>query len=51
MLINLTKLGFYTEAKKLSESLHGYLNIYKNYMVSSIKALDFYKNIFSRKKM
>ena len=50
MLINLTKLGFYTEAKKLSESLHGYLNIYKNYMVSSIKALDFYKNISAGKK-
>ncbi len=50
MLINLTKLGFYKEAKKLSESLHGYLNIYKNYMVSSIKALDFYKNISAGKK-
>ena len=50
MLINLTKLGFYEEAKKLSKSLHGYLNIYKNYMVSTIKALDFYENISKGKK-
>ena len=33
------------EAKKLSESLNGYLNIYKNHMMTSIRAIDFYNNI------
>ena len=44
MLINLTRLGMIKEAKKLSESLNGYLNIYKNYMMTSIRALDFFNN-------
>tara|TARA_B110000881_G_C18588267_1_gene526240 strand:+ start:1029 stop:2741 length:1713 start_codon:yes stop_codon:yes gene_type:complete len=42
MLLNLTRLGFEDEAKKLSSSLNGYLNNYKSYMTSSIKSLDFY---------
>ena len=29
MLINLIRLGMIDEAKKLSDSLNGYLNIYK----------------------
>ena len=29
MLINLVKLGMMEEAKNLSDSLNGYLNIYK----------------------
>ena len=29
MLINFVRLGMMDEAKKLSESLNGYLNIYK----------------------
>ena len=33
------------EAKDLFESLNGYLNIYKNHMVTALRALDFYKNI------
>ena len=33
------------EAKKLSESLNGYLNIYKNYMLTALKAIDYYENI------
>ena len=41
MLINLVKLGMMEEAKKLSESLNGYLNIYKNHMMTAIRALDF----------
>ena len=45
MLINLTKLGMMKEAKKLSESLNGYLNIYKNHMMSSLRAIDYYNNI------
>ncbi len=49
MLINLVKLGMMDEAKKLSESLNGYLNIYKNHMMTAIRALDFYNNINSGK--
>ncbi len=45
MLINLVKLGMMEEATKLSNSLNGYLNIYKNHMMTAIRALDFFKNI------
>ena len=45
MLINLSRLGHKEKAKELSESLNGYLNIYKNYMISSLKALDIFKEI------
>ena len=45
MLINLVRLGMMNEAKNLFESLNGYLNIYKNHMVTALRALDFYKNI------
>ena len=37
------------EAKKLSASLNGYLNIYKNHMMTAIRALDFFNNIISGK--
>ena len=49
MLINLVKLGMMEEAKKLSESLNGYLNIYKNHMMTAIRALDFFNKINSGK--
>ena len=49
MLINLIRLGMMNEAKKLSISLNGYLNIYKNHMMTSLKALDFFNNITSGK--
>ncbi len=45
MLINLTRLGMMDEAKKLSESLNGYLNIYQNHMMTSLRAIDFFNNI------
>ena len=45
MLINFVKLGMMEEAKKLSESLNGYLNIYKNHMMTSLRAIDFFNNI------
>jgi len=45
MLINLVKLGMMKEAKKLSYSLNGYLNIYKNHMMTAIRALDFFNNV------
>ena len=49
MLINFIKLGMMDEAKKLSDSLNGYLNIYKNNMMTAIRALDFFNNIKSGK--
>tara|TARA_B100001057_G_scaffold446593_1_gene485295 strand:- start:4254 stop:5993 length:1740 start_codon:yes stop_codon:yes gene_type:complete len=49
MLINLVKCGMMSEAKKLSDSLNGYLNIYKNHMMTAIRALDFFNNISSGK--
>ena len=45
MLINLIRLGMMEEAKKLSDSLNGYLNVYKNHMMTSIRALDYFNNI------
>ncbi len=45
MLINFSRLGFIDQADELSVSLNGYLNIYKNFMVSSLKALDFFNEI------
>ncbi len=49
MLINLVRLGMMDEAKKLSDSLNGYLNIYKNHMMTTIRALDFFNNVNSGK--
>ena len=49
MLINLVRLGMMDKAKKLSESLNGYLNIYKTHMMTAIRALDFYNNTRSGK--
>ncbi len=45
MLINLVKLGMMDEAKKISNSLNGYLNIYKNHMMTALRALDYFNNI------
>jgi len=49
MLINLTRLGLIKEAKKLANSLNGYLNIYKNHMMTTTRAIDFFNNINSGK--
>ncbi len=45
MLINLIRLGLMDESKNLADSLNGYLNIYKNHMMTAIRALDFFNNI------
>ena len=45
MLINLVRLGFTEETKKLADSLNGYLNVYKNHMMTAIRAIDFFNNI------
>ena len=49
MLMNFSRLGYNDQAKELSNSLNGYLNTYKNFMISSIKALDYFKEISSGK--
>ena len=49
MLINLIKLGLIDDAKKLANSLNGYLNVYKNHMMTAIRALDYFNNISSGK--
>ena len=45
MLVNFIRLGMMDEAKKLSYSLNGYLNIYKDHMMTSLKAIDYFNNI------
>ena len=50
MLINLIRLGMINEAKKLANSLNGYLNVHKNNMMTALRALDFFNNISSGKK-
>ena len=37
------------EAKNLEDSLNGYLNVYKNHMMTAIRALDYFNNISSGK--
>ena len=49
MLINLTRLGFKKESQELADSLNGYLNIYKSFMLSSVKAIDYFNAISSGK--
>ena len=43
MLLNFSRLGMKKEAKELSISLNGYLNIYKSLMVSSLKSIDYFE--------
>jgi len=49
MLLNFSRLGMKKEAKELSNSLNGYLNIYKSLMASSLKSIDYFKMIESNK--
>ena len=49
MLLNFSRLGMKKEAKELSNSLNGYLNIYKSIMASSLKGIDYYTMIESNK--
>ena len=49
MLLNFSRLKMRSEAKILSESLNGYLNIYKSLMVSALKSLDYFETMDSSK--
>ncbi len=49
MLLNFSRLGMKTEGRELSNSLNGYLNIYKSLMTSSLKSIDYFDMIESNK--
>jgi len=48
MLLNFSRLGMKDEAKELSNSLNGYLNIYKSLMASSLKSIDYFNMVESK---
>ena len=50
MLLNFSRLGMKKEGKELSDSLNGYLNVYKTLMTSSLKSIDYFNTISSGKK-
>jgi len=45
MLLNFSRLKMKNEAKELSNSLNGYLNVYKSLMASSIKSIDYFNTL------
>ena len=47
MLLNFSRLGMKNEARELSNSLNGYLNVYKSLMTSSLKSIDYFNMIES----
>ena len=49
MLLNFSRLGMKTEGRELSNSLNGYLNIYKSLLTSSLKSIDYFDMIESNK--
>ena len=49
MLLNFSRLKMKKEAKELSNSLNGYLNVYKSLMVSSIKSIEYFNSSDSSK--
>jgi uncharacterized protein YyaL (SSP411 family) len=50
MLLNFSRLGMKKEAKELSDSLNGYLNVYKTLMTSCLKSIDYFDRTASGKK-
>ena len=50
MLMNFARLGMKVEGKELSNSLNGYLNVYKSFMTSSLKSIDYFNMIVEGKK-
>ena len=49
MLLNFSRLKMKNEAKELSNSLNGYLNVYKSLMASALKSIDYFNTIDSNK--
>ena len=49
MLLNFSRLKMKKEAKELSDSLNGYLNIYKSLMASALKSIEYFNSTDSSK--
>tara|TARA_B110000027_G_C16103325_1_gene294108 strand:- start:539 stop:2092 length:1554 start_codon:yes stop_codon:yes gene_type:complete len=49
MLLNFSRLKMKNEATELSNSLNGYLNIYKSLMASALKSIDYFNTSNSNK--
>ena len=49
MLLNFSRLKMKKEAKELSNSLNGYLNIYKSLMASALKTIEYFNSTDSSK--
>ena len=49
MLLNFSRLKMKNEAKELSNSLNGYLNIYKSLMASALKSIEYFNSTDSSK--
>jgi uncharacterized protein YyaL (SSP411 family) len=49
MLLNFSRLKMKNEAKELSNSLNGYLNVYKSLMASALKSIDYFNTVNSNK--
>jgi len=49
MLLNFVRLDMKKEAEELSNSLNGYLNIHESLMASSIKSIEYFNTIESKK--
>ena len=47
MLLNFSRLKMKNEAKELSDSLNGYLNVYKSLMASSLKSIEYFNMLDS----
>ena len=46
MLLNFSRLKMQTEAKELSDSLNGYLNVYPSLMASALKSIDYFNIVY-----
>ena len=49
MLLNFSRLKMRNEAKELSDSLNGYLNVYKSLMASALKSIEYFNSSDSSK--
>ena len=50
MLLNFSRLSMKYEARELSNSLNGYLNVYKSAMASALKSVDYFNALNTNNK-
>ena len=50
MLLNFSRLSMKNEARELSNSLNGYLNVYKSAMASALKSVDYFNALDTNNK-